>query len=698
MTATQQPADHRPARRRRLVTAASVLTALGVLTAPALTPSSSSADTLTFPYAAEFFDADGGTLSGDAEILDKRLRLTADVEDQAGAWSTDDTFPSDLGLEIEFDYAMYTTTSDQGADGLLMFLADGSAPQGVGAYGAALGYACRASTTTGGDVPCDLPGVPGGFAAVAIDHYGNFSKSINQSGPGARPDSVVVRGSGNGISGYRYVTGVPAPGGTVTDGRRTRKVRVTLVPGGAGELFMSVRMETQGVMKTVLDRVALHGEGQAPLPATLRLGFAAATGSHIDVHEIDDVHVWQPADLAVTQDMPASGRAGQAFTYTVTARNHGPNDSDPSRLEVVVPPALRDVTWTCAAASGSSCGTAQGTGDVDTAVGLPRDGSATIEVTGHLPAGASGTLESTATVTPATNLADVDETDNVSVVTSDVDTTPPPTAQVETDKAVSPSSGVRPGDEVEYVVTAGNRGPAPAEDVGAVDELPAAVHFVGSEDDCTAEGQVVTCRSGRSLDVGEHVAFRFRAVLDHGYTGDGSDVVNVATATSPTDPDGGDPSPEVVIGVTQPGGDDGGDGGDGGGDGGDGGGSGGGGDGGDGSGGGGDGSGDADGGGGGDGSGGADGDGPGDADGGGDGTDDGPAGARPERPHRPGALAYTGSQGLGLLGGLAAAAAALGGAGWWGQRRRARRAGVGDPAVGDPAAGSRWTGPSDGAD
>ena len=68
------------------------------------------------------------------------------------------------------------------------------------------------------------------------------------------------------------------------------------------------------------------------------------------------------------------------------------------------------------------------------------------------------------------------------------------------------------------------------------------MRFAGSDDGCTAEGQRVTCRSEVSLDVGETRAFRIRAVLDPDYRGDGSDVVNVATATSPTDPDGGDPS------------------------------------------------------------------------------------------------------------------------------------------------------------
>lgn len=166
---------------RRLAALASVLTAVGVLAAPALVPSASSAGDLAFPYTNDFDTGAGGTLDGDAAIVDGRLRLTDSVRSQAGAWSTDDTFPSDLGLEIEFEYSMYNDLGLVGADGLLLFLADGAAPQGVGAYGAALGYACRSSSTEGGTLPCDLPGVPGGFAAVAFDRYGNFSQTINGS-------------------------------------------------------------------------------------------------------------------------------------------------------------------------------------------------------------------------------------------------------------------------------------------------------------------------------------------------------------------------------------------------------------------------------------------------------------------------------------------------------------------------------------
>jgi uncharacterized repeat protein (TIGR01451 family) len=642
-TGGRDAARTRPTRRTRGVLGlASVLTALGVLAAPALTPAPSSAGELAFPYENGFDTADGGTLSGDATVAGGRLRLTDDVRKQAGAWSTDDTFPSDLGLEIEFDYAMHNDVGDPGADGLLLFLADGAAPQGVGAFGAALGYACRHEASQGAEFPCDLPGIPGGFAGIALDRYGNFSLPLNGSGPGATPESVVVRGSGDGLTGYRYVDGAIAPGGVETDGATPRKVRVTLQPEGVGELAVTVRLEAGGAMRTVLDRVPLHGNGQAPLPSTLRLGFAGATGVHVNTHEIDALRVWQPADLAVAHDLPPTVTAGDRLEYSVTASNVGENASDPSGLDVDVPDALEDVTWSCTAAAGSACDSDAGTGDVSTGVDLPRGGSATVTISGTVPPGTTGSLDSLATIAPAPPLADTNDADNVSAASTVVEAGAGPEVQMETDKSVTPSTGVEPGDEVEYTITARNVGPDVAQDVGAADELPAAMRFVGSDDGCTAAGQVVTCSSGRALAVGESTAFRIRAVLDPAYEGDGSDVVNVATATSPTDPDGGRPSPEVGIGVVHPG-DPGGPGDGGPGDGGDG-------------------PGDGN-------------DGPGDGGGAGSGGAGGPgdAGAHVPGTGSPhGALAYTGAGDLGLLSAIGAVAVTAGGACWWTARRRRR--------------------------
>ena len=528
---------------RRASGLGAVAAALAVVLAP-LGPVPAQAEDHTFPYVNDFTTADGGTLTGSARIVDGRLRLTPADVGVAGAWAMDDAFPSTLGLDVEFDYAMYTPY-EQGADGLLLYLADGSVAPGVGGTGAALGYACRTEQNEGSG-PCQTPGLPGGFAAVALDLHGNFSLPINGSGPGRSPNTVTVRGSGNGTDGYRFVDNAAVRSGVETDGPTTRTVRVTLQPGDDG-LELTVRLTTGGVTTTVLDSVQLGGDGQAPLPDTLRLGFTGATGAYRSVHEIDALRVAQPADLRV-QHETAPAVAGERVRYAVSAANTGRNDSEPSPFTVDVPDQLSDVTWTCSASDGSACGDGSGTGDVDTALDLVRGGTARVAIEGTLDPAAEGELTSVATIDVAPGLADVDESDNTSTATTPITVR----ADVETDKRVSPSTDVEPGDQVEYVVTARNRGPAVAQDVGAVDDLPAAMSFAGSDDDCTAEGQHVTCRSGESLAVGQEHAFRIRAVLDPEYRGDGSDVVNVATATSPTDPDGGDPSDEVAIVVPRP--------------------------------------------------------------------------------------------------------------------------------------------------
>ncbi|PYY45447.1 DUF11 domain-containing protein [Curtobacterium sp. MCBD17_023] len=642
----------RPSRARRglrrWLAGTAVAVAVGS-TVPLGVGGGAAADDLPFPWSTGFSTADGGTLSGDAHIVDGPLRLTDADVDAAGAWAMDDSFPSSLGLDIEFDYAMYTPY-EQGADGLLLSLSDGAVAPGVGAYGAALGYSCRSATNQGAR-ECTLPGLPGAFAGVALDQYGNFSLPFNESGPGRTPDTVTIRGSGNGTTGYRFVQHAQVPGGVATGTATPRKVRVLLLPEDGG-LTLTVRLASaDGGMRTVLDHVQLQGPGQAPLPPTLRLGFTAATGSFRSVHEIDALRVTQPADLRIEHDMPPVV-AGDRVAYTVTASNVGANDSDPSAVAVDVPDELHDVTWTCSVPAPSSCADASGTGDVATTLGLRRGAAATFTVSGQLDPGTTGQIDSEATVAIAPGLFDARPADNVSQASAPVTTI----AQMTTDKSVAPDRPVEPGDELEYTVTARNGGPSTARDVGAVDDLPEQLAFVGSDDACTADGQRVTCTGGGDVAPGQEHAFRFRARLDAGYTGDGSDVVNVATATSPTDPDGGEESPEVPIEVIEPdgpGGPDGPDGPDGPGDP--------------------------------DGPGGTGG--PGDAghpdptpgpagrpdgpvDEHGAGTGDGSGAPGATAPRQPGALAYTGTQGLGLVGLAGIVLTGTGATVWLVRRRR----------------------------
>ncbi|MFD9339210.1 hypothetical protein ACFWBF_33195 [Streptomyces sp. NPDC060028] len=72
------------------------------------------------------------------------------------------------------------------------------------------------------------------------------------------------------------------------------------------------------------------------------------------------------------------------------------------------------------------------------------------------------------------------------------------------------------------------------------DKLPAQLAFVSSPDGCSADDGTVSCGPVAVLEPGTSRTWRFTVRLDSGYTGNGSDIRNTATATAQTK----DPKPE----------------------------------------------------------------------------------------------------------------------------------------------------------
>ncbi|MET9605579.1 hypothetical protein ABZZ17_11010 [Streptomyces sp. NPDC006512] len=494
---------------------------------------------LAFPVNETFDSSTNlGTTSGGASYPGEGwLRLTSASANQAGTWKMKDSFPSSLGIVAEFSYATYggTTFDGKRGDGLSFYLTDGAATDGTGPAGGSLGYACSGSAGL-----CFRSGVPGAYLGIGLDEFGNFSSSpVGNGGPGTQANKIVVRGGGNNSTGYRYATAADGPGSTVETGSRAkeRKVRVSLLPSGT-KMLLSVWSDSgpgTDMGKLVTDFDVTGITGQPTLPATLKVGFSASTGAATNIHEIDDLRINVPADLTVTKSgSPASVPAGGGpVTYTVTVSNGQANEVTGAAVRDTVP-GLTDVTWTCRAGTGGTCGRASGSGNaLDTTADFKRGGSVTYTVSGTAPA-QPATLSNTATVTAPADRTDTNPADNSATAPDTVVTA---RADVAAEKEGIGSGPVAPGEEFAYRITARNLGPSHTSAVQLSDTLPGPLRFVSSADGCTASGQQLSCPARASLNAGTSTSWTVRVRLDPAYRGDGTDLGNIATVRhAVTDP------------------------------------------------------------------------------------------------------------------------------------------------------------------
>ncbi len=270
-----------------------------------------------FPYC-ETFQTPGTQaktiFGGNARLTEGVLRLTSNQNDQRGYVYIDVPFPSTYGLKVEFEFFSYGGTGVFLADGISMFLFDGDAPNfSPGGFGGSLGYAQR-----GGE-----PGLANAYLGIGFDEFGGFgvaSEGKNGGfsvvdGNGRTPNSIVLRGPGNGMTGYPFVVGRKTtstgndgltPGGQfeissggsgttrVTDPMQVgyRRVNMELQPDPDGVGFfitLTMVVTTQPNLPrqlTIFDRPY-----DFPAPKNLKIGFAASTGGYNNFHEIRNLKV-----------------------------------------------------------------------------------------------------------------------------------------------------------------------------------------------------------------------------------------------------------------------------------------------------------------------------------------------------------------------------------------------------------------------
>ncbi len=365
--------------------------------------------------------APGWTLSGSAFLtapsIDPAgqgwLRLTDTGNDELGlALDTSETFGGNVPVTVRFSYVSWGGT---GADGITVFLYDATQNMSGAAAGGGLGYC----------------GGAGGYLAIGLDEYGNFSNPGDRcgaasGGPGPEPQSLVLRGPLS--ANDQYVTGVTIASGIDNPGVSTRPspktVIVTLTPASVGYTVTALFQSASGQpFQTAFSNVPFPYAA----PTNLSVGFSGGTGGATDNHEVQGLITATPDDLQVTLSGPATVLQGTTVTYKVTVTNNGAYAIDSAGAPTVTDTpaaAITGATWTCTASGGASC-TASGSGALNTSgLTLPSNASVTYTISGTLDpsiaCGGTVTNSANADFGSSSSFVDPDPTNNTATVSSTV--------------------------------------------------------------------------------------------------------------------------------------------------------------------------------------------------------------------------------------------------------------------------------------
>jgi len=204
----------------------------------------------------------------------------------------------------------------------------------------------------------------------------------------------------------------------------------------------------------------------------------------------EDTVVSIAADLEIVKTDSADPlQPGDAFGYTLTVTNHGPADATAVHIADLVPSGL---TVTGVTSTSGTCGAVGNVVDC-TLASLPNGATWTVDVSVQTSVSDAGTVY--------TNTATVDgtELDPVAANDSDGETT---TVGAVADLAISKDDSLDPalpGQDVDYVLTVTNAGPADATNVVVTDAVPAGLLVTGANGGagtCGAVGNDVTCTRG----------------------------------------------------------------------------------------------------------------------------------------------------------------------------------------------------------
>ncbi|QIR13375.1 DUF6701 domain-containing protein [Shewanella aestuarii] len=324
-------------------------------------------------------------------IVANRLKLTEAKNNQATSVTYQRLFPAENNfVEIEFDHFAYGGNGI-GADGIAFVLSDASLTPQPGAFGGPLGYGVKPG----------INGFAGGWLGFGIDEYGNYSVEGGPDGPGRRPQSVAIRGSGSGSDGYRYLKGACNNGTDNTNSclsptidknnsGSVHRYRITIDSKVVGQSWVKVERNTgAGFIDIIPSFDAAAITSQVAIPKDFLLSFTGSTGGLNNNHEIDNIEICAldstPVGVVIDHfefDHTGSGLTCSAETLTLKAcANADCSQTVPDFITATLSPAT--VTGGGGWVGGNTVSFSGGSTTVDLRRNTP--GAVTVDVIGSTP-------------------------------------------------------------------------------------------------------------------------------------------------------------------------------------------------------------------------------------------------------------------------------------------------------------------------
>jgi uncharacterized repeat protein (TIGR01451 family) len=195
---------------------------------------------------------------------------------------------------------------------------------------------------------------------------------------------------------------------------------------GSGSINAPVSVAAGGTVTfTVTATVVANATGTLVNAATVTVPVGVSDPNPGNNSATDTDTLIPTADLSITKTDGQTGAAqGQPLTYRIVVANAGPSSVSGATVTDTMPSALTGASWTCAGTAGSSCGTASGSGNINTTVSLPAGGGVTYTVSATVSPGATGSLVNTATVAAPAGVTDPNPANNSAADTDVICTNP----------------------------------------------------------------------------------------------------------------------------------------------------------------------------------------------------------------------------------------------------------------------------------